>query len=62
MASILVCVECGDEFLADGDENLLCRNCHEKIMRELKPNGFPKHREFAARGRERQMVWREPKE
>jgi hypothetical protein len=65
VATIVVCVECGLEVLlhAEGEVNVgsLCSDCREKLMHELEPNGFPKHREFAARGRERQMVWREPK-
>jgi DNA-directed RNA polymerase subunit RPC12/RpoP len=66
MSTIVVCVECGLKVLihAEGDVNIgsLCSDCKKKLMRELEPNGFPKHREFSARGRERQMVWREPRE
>jgi NMD protein affecting ribosome stability and mRNA decay len=64
MATILVCVDCGAEIeiFADGDANLesLCRKCQEKLMRELAPIGFPKHRTLVPQI-DGPRVWREPR-
>jgi DNA-directed RNA polymerase subunit RPC12/RpoP len=61
LPTILACVECGAEIqIYAGDEVSVCRSCEEKLMRELVPNGFPKHRTLVSQ-MDGEKVWREPK-
>jgi DNA-directed RNA polymerase subunit RPC12/RpoP len=58
--AILACVECGAEIESYIGDVSVCRNCEKKLMRELAPNGFPKHRTLVSQ-MDGEKVWREPK-